>query len=204
MRHGPPNNVPSLIERFLGGPVTARPRLRMRFLLTLPLVCVAGFMTAASCAGAWQSLGAGQLPGLLPALLRDLEVAACIAFISLIAALPAANTGPRLHWLLPLWIGPQAASAGCALLPARHGPALAIAAGTTLLLPVMVLFLAASWRHLPTGLAETAAASGASPLQTLVLARLRPALPAALRGLGLVFVLAFGLAPLLAALRASP
>lgn len=171
----------------------------MRLLLTLPLVCLAAAIGAASCIGAWVIPHPGWA-----GLCYTGGMAACVALLCLLLAIPAAAQGLRLVWLVPLWVGLQAAATGWALLPAPRGLPFQLGGGVALLLPVMVIFLAACWRRLPAGLAETASASGASPLQTLVLARIRPGLPTAACGLGLVFALAFGLTPLLAAFSASP
>ena len=131
-------------------------------------------------------------------------MAAITAALCLLLAVPAATQGAPLKWVLPLAVGPSAAAAGWALLPLPREPLTELAASVALLLPVMVIFLSLAWRRIPDGLAGTAAACGASPIQTLFYARIRPAVPAALGGLGLVFVLALGLAPLLAPLAASP
>jgi ABC-type Fe3+ transport system permease subunit len=130
------------------------------------------------------------------------EIAA--ASLAVLLGLPAALTGPRRLWLLPLTVAPAAGAAGWSILPAVHGQMLQLAATVALLLPVTVIVLALGWRNIPHTLAETAAACGASPLQSLLHAQLRPALPALAAALALAFVLAVGVAPMLAPLAARP
>ena len=126
------------------------------------------------------------------------------AAIAVLLALLAACTGCTRVWLLPLAAGPAAGAAGWSILPASHGPLLQLAGTVALLLPITVIVLAASLRRIPEHLADTAAACGASPLQTLMHARIRPALPALGVTLLLAFVLARGLSPMLAPLAVRP
>ena len=81
---------------------------------------------------------------------------------------------------------------------------LQLAATVSLLLPVTVIVLALLRRRIPQDLAETAAACGASPLQSLLHARIRPALPGLAATLAVAFTLSLGIAPLLAPLAARP
>jgi ABC-type spermidine/putrescine transport system permease subunit II len=124
--------------------------------------------------------------------------------IALLLALPAALTRSHRVWLLPLAAGPASGAAGWAILPAPHGPMLQLAATVSLLLPITVIALHLTRRRIPQNLTETAAACGASPLQTLLHARIRPALPGLAASFALACVLALGIAPLLAPLAARP
>jgi ABC-type spermidine/putrescine transport system permease subunit II len=131
-----------------------------------------------------------------------IELAA--APVAVLLALPAALAGARRIWLLPLAAGPAAGAAGCSILPAAHGPILQLAATVALLLPITVVVLGLALRRIPQNLASTAAACGATPLQTLLHARIRPALPSLAATLALAFLLSLGIAPLLAPLAARP
>ena len=131
-----------------------------------------------------------------------IEIAA--ATLAVLLALPVTLTGPHRFWLLPLAAGPAAGAAGWAILPAPHGPALQLAATVSLLLPVTVIVLALTQRRIPQNLTETTAACGATPLQTLLHARIRPALPGLAATLAIAFILSLGIAPLLAPLAARP
>jgi ABC-type proline/glycine betaine transport system permease subunit len=129
-----------------------------------------------------------------------LELAA--AAIAILLGILAARPGALCLWLLPIAAGPAAGAAGWAAAPATHGPALQLAATVALLLPVIVMGMA--WRGIPQDFAETVVACGASPLQTLVHARIRPALPILAASLALAFLLALGITPMLAPLAARP
>jgi ABC-type spermidine/putrescine transport system permease subunit II len=126
------------------------------------------------------------------------------AALAVLIALPATVAGTRPSWLLPLAAGPAAGAAGWAILPAPHGPLLQLAATVSLLLPVTVFVLCLTRRSIPQNLTETAAACGASPLQTLLHARIRPALPGLAATLAIAFILSLGIAPLLAPLAVRP
>jgi hypothetical protein len=171
----------------------------LRALLCLPLICVSlGFATIAV-------IGVGKLPAIDRAdLPHDCARAFETALICFVLAAPAAAFRPSLLWLLPLAATTSAGAAGWALLPLPANPWTQAIEGAVLLLPVMVLVMGSWWRLIPTGLADSAAASGASPVWVFYLAAIRPALPGIARGLAVVFVLALGLAPLLAPASGSP
>jgi ABC-type proline/glycine betaine transport system permease subunit len=168
-------------------------------LLCLPIVCVSLLFAAIAI------IGAAQLtPIELASLPRLFTQAGKTALICLLLATPAAAFRPSLLWLLPLAATTSAGAAGWSLLPLpATGWTQAIEAAV-LLLPVMVLVMGSLWRLIPPGLADTAAATGASPAQVFYLAAFRPALPGIARGLAVVFVLALGLAPLLAPAPGTP
>jgi ABC-type spermidine/putrescine transport system permease subunit I len=71
-------------------------------------------------------------------------------------------------------------------------------------LPATVFVLRHAWRGLPAGLRETARGLGATRWQATWLGIVLPALPGLRRGLLVAFVLALGLAPLLAPPAATP
>lgn len=171
----------------------------IRALLCLPLVCVSLLFAAIAMIGVVRLPAVDQaaLPG-------NLARAAETALLCLVLATPAAAFRPSLIWLLPLAASASAGAAGWALLPLPANQLMQALEGAVLLLPVMVLVMGAWWRLIPPGLAATAAATGASPARAFYLARLRPAVPGIVRGLAIVFVLALGLAPLLAAASGTP
>lgn len=183
-----------LVDALVNGPALAARRAGKAapLLLAVPLVVLACGSFAAALAGVLH-----LAPGLRATLPEDAAVAAAASAICAAFALPVIASGHRLPWLLPLWVGPCVGAAGWAVLPMPHGFATRLAETVGLLLPLMVVYLAASWRRVPAGLAEAAAASGASPFRAMRYAVLRPALPILARGVVLVFVLALGLAPLL-------
>jgi ABC-type molybdate transport system permease subunit len=171
----------------------------IRALLCLPLMCLSLLFAAIAV------IGVAQLPPIDRASLPGTYAqAAETALICLALAAPAAAFRPSLLWLLPLAATTSAGAAGWALLPLPANEWMQALEGAVLLLPVMVLVMGSWWRLIPPGLAETAAANGASPARAFYLAALRPALPGIARGLALVFVLALGLAPLLAPAPGNP
>ncbi len=172
----------------------------LRYLPLVPLLVVSVVFAAIGVLGVLTMPAAwwAAMPG-------DLAGAAATALICLVLAAPASAYRPSLIWVLPLAGSYAAGAAGWALLPLAAAPwSRTSVGGAVLLLPVMVLVLGAWWRRIPPGLAATAAAAGASPAGVLLHAVVRPALPGVARGLALVFVLALGLAPLLAQPPGSP
>jgi len=152
-------------------------------------------------------IGVSQLPAAEQAtLLGDYAAAAVASVICLILAVPAASLRPSLLWLVPLVANWASGVAGWSLLPLPLAADVWMRSfgAAVLLLPVMVLVLGAWWRLIPSGLGETAATCGAPPSRAFFHSVLVPALPGAARGLALVFVLALGVMPLLAAASGRP
>jgi len=179
------------------GPGTAA--FLWRLALCVPLVAVSLVFACVAV------IGVSQLPGAEQAALAATYArAATTALICLVLAVPAAACRPSLLWVVPLSVMGTAGAAGWAVMPLPSGEWMANVEGAVLLLPVMVLVLGAWWRRSPEGMAETASASGAPPLRAFALGVLAPALPGVARGLALVFLLALGLAPLLAQSSGSP
>jgi ABC-type spermidine/putrescine transport system permease subunit I len=170
-----------------------------RLALTLPLLAVSVVFAAIAVIGVSQ-LAAPERA----ALAAEYGRAATTALLCLILATPAAACRPSLLWLVPLAATTAAGAAGWALLPLPDVAWMSTVEGAVLLLPAMVLVLGAWWGRIPENLAAAARDAGASPAWVFWHLTLRAALPGVARGLALVFVLALGLAPLLAPAQASP
>ncbi len=184
--------------RFFG---TGTAAFLWRLVLCVPLLAVSRAFVCVAV------IGVSQLPGAEQAALSATYArAATTASICLVLAVPAAAYRPSLLWVVPLAVTGAAGAAGWSVMPMPLplNEWMASVEGAVLLLPIMVLVLGAWWRLVPEGLAEAASASGASPLRAFSLGVLAPALPGVARGLALVFVLALGLAPLLAHSSGSP
>jgi len=170
-----------------------------RLFLTLPLLAVSVVFVAIAV------IGVSKLPDQArAALTAEYARAAMTALVCLILAIPAAACRPSLLWVVPLGATTAACAAGWALLPLPEGVWMGTLEGAVLMLPVMVLVLGAWWRSIPQDLAAAARDAGASPTWVFWHLTLGAALPGMARGLALVFVLALGLAPLLAPAQASP
>jgi ABC-type Fe3+ transport system permease subunit len=131
-----------------------------------------------------------------------LELAAAAIVVPL--AILVAHPGVLRLSILLIAAGPAASAAGWAISPTAHSPIMQLTATVALLLPVAVIALGLALRSFPKNLAETTAACGASPLQTLIHAWIRPALPALAATFALTFILALGITPMLAPLAARP
>jgi len=192
----PDEDGPIALERRRHLPAAAT---MIRAVLCLPLIGVSLLFTTSAVIGVAGLFPTGRIsvPG-------SLARAAETALLCLILAAPAAAFRPSLIWLLPLGATLSAGAAGWALLPLPANSWMPVIEGAVLLLPVMVLVLGAWWRLIPPELDDAATAAGASPWRVFILAALRPALPGIARGLALVFVLALGLAPLLAPAGGNP
>jgi ABC-type molybdate transport system permease subunit len=170
-----------------------------RMCLALPLLAVSVLFAAVAV------IGVARLPDQQrAAMAADYARAATTAVICLILAIPAASCRPTLVWVVPLGATAAAGAAGWALLPLPEGPFMDLVEGAVLLLPVMVLVLGVWWRHIPRDLAILASEAGASRFWVFRNVTLPSALPGVARALALVFVLALGLAPLLAPAQVSP
>jgi len=95
-----------------------------------------------------------------------IPASALAATVCLVLAIPAVLGAPLWLFVLPAWVWPVVA-AGWAMLPRW-----AVAAAA---LPVVVVVLAGSWGARPRGLADMAAASGASPFVAFRMGVLGPA-----------------------------
>jgi ABC-type molybdate transport system permease subunit len=170
-----------------------------RLMLTLPLLAVSAVFIAIAV------IGVSKLPDQAgSALTADYARAATTALLCLFLATPAAACRPSLVWVVPLGATTAAGAAGWALLPLPEGAWMGTLEGAVLLLPAMVLVLGAWWRRIPHELAAAAREAGASSTWIFWHLTLRSAMPGVARGLALAFVLALGLAPLLAPAQASP
>jgi hypothetical protein len=165
-------------------------------LLAAPLVLV----SLAACVLGFT--GAAGLPqdALAGAYARALATAVlCVAL-----AAPVAWRRIAWAWIVPLAVLPSVGAAGVAILPLPGFAGRGVVEGAILLLPAMVFILRRAWRGIPGGLRETALACGAAPQQAAWLACVSPALPGAGAGVLIGFLLALGLAPLLAPHAVAP